>query len=169
MEGDSEREMNLIYIIFAVVIVGILLGICFCVGRMIAREGKGYEGRYRRVMMWVLWTYIVFAAAVSFPICDRYGEISGSKAYTLICEYGLIAWMFAKLYGGKRNRLVYLSTLAFTVGGMSIRYLVEYGEVSNIYGFTFHNIVSYMVYIPACTMGMYYYMSRYLVKEKQEL
>lgn len=138
MEGDSEREMNLGYIICAVVIMGIL-------------------------------SYIVFAAAVSFPICDRYGEISGSKAYMLICEYGLIAWMFAKLYGRKKNRLVYLSTVALTIGGMSIRYLVEYGEVSNIYGFTFHNIVAYIVYIPVCTMGMYYYISRYLAREKQKL
>ena len=66
---------------------------------------------------------------------------------------------------GKREA-VYPLTLLMTILGMVCRYVLEYGEASNVYNFTMLNILSYIILIPAFTVGAYHYIVKYLISAR---
>lgn len=53
-----------------------------------------------------------------------------------------------------------------TILGMVCRYVLEYGEASNVYNFTMLNILSYIILIPAFTVGAYHYIVKYLISAR---
>ena len=110
--------------------------------------------------------YIAFAGCFTFPIRSQPYPLDFTKAYLLICSYGIIGWGFAGLYGKAKERAVYPLTLLMTILGMVCRYVLEYGEASNVYNFTMLNILSYIILIPAFTVGAYHYIVKYLISAR---
>ena len=110
--------------------------------------------------------YIAFAGCFTFPIRSQPYPLDFTKAYLLICSYGIIGLGFAGLYGEAKERTVYPLTLLMTILGMVCRYVLEYGEASNVYNFTMLNILSYIILIPAFTVGAYHYIVKYLISAR---
>ncbi len=63
--------------------------------------------------------------------------------------------LLACLYGRGKLAAVYLRLLAFTALGLACRFLLEYGEVSNIYNFTPINTVIFLLLFPLGTAAAY--------------
>ena len=63
---------------------------------------------------------------------------------------------------GKKEKQVYLLTLALTVLGLLCRYVLEYGEESNTYNFTVLHVASYLILMPAFTALAYHYLVDYM-------
>lgn len=65
------------------------------------------------------------------------------------------------IYGENKEGLVYIISLILTGIGMLCRYILEYGEVSNIRNFTKFNIVSFLIIVPIYIIIVY----RYIIKK----
>lgn len=99
--------------------------------------------------------YIIFAGCFVFPIRSEPFPLDFQKVYLLAASYGVIALAFAEIWGSDKGRMIYIITFLFTAAGMGCRYLLEFGEVSNTYNFTWFNIISYLVIIPTGTTITY--------------
>ena len=110
--------------------------------------------------------FILYCLCGLFPIRSQPYPLDFTKAYLLICSYGIIGLGFAGLYGEAKERTVYPLTLLMTILGMVCRYVLEYGEASNVYNFTMLNILSYIILIPAFTVGAYHYIVKYLISAR---
>ena len=112
--------------------------------------------------------FILYCLCRLFYISHKKPALSPGfhQAYLLICSYGIIGWGFAGLYGKAKERAVYPLTLLMTILGMVCRYVLEYGEASNVYNFTMLNILSYIILIPAFTVGAYHYIVKYLISAR---
>ena len=108
----------------------------------------------------LLMGYIIFAGCFVFPIRSEPFPLDFSGVYLLVSSYGVIALASAGIFGPGRGRKVYITTFLLTAIGMGCRYLLEFGEVSNTYNFTFFNIVSYLALIPAGTAAAYHWIVR---------
>ena len=108
----------------------------------------------------LLMGYIIFAGCFVFPIRSEPFPLDFSGVYLLVSSYGVIALASAGIFGPGRGRKVYITTFLLTAIGMGCRYLLEFGEVSNTYNFTFFNIVSYLALIPAGTAAAYCWIVR---------
>lgn len=108
----------------------------------------------------LLMGYIIFAGCFVFPIRSEPFPLDFSGVYLLVSSYGVIALASAGIFGPGRGRKVYITTFLLTAIGMSCRYLLEFGEVSNTYNFTLFNIVSYLALIPAGTAAAYCWIVR---------
>lgn len=108
----------------------------------------------------LLMGYIIFAGCFVFPIRSEPFPLDFSGVYLLVSSYGVIALASAGIFGPGRGRKVYITTFLLTAIGMGCRYLLEFGEVSNTYNFTFFNIVSYLALIPAGTAAVYCWIVR---------
>ena len=104
--------------------------------------------------------YIIFAGCFVFPIRSEPFPLDFSGVYLLASSYGVIALASAGIFGPGRGKKVYITTFLLTAIGMGCRYLLEFGEVSNTYNFTFFNIVSYLALIPAGTAAAYHWIVR---------
>jgi uncharacterized membrane protein YjjP (DUF1212 family) len=71
--------------------------------------------------------------------------------------YAMIGILFAGLLDRKRPFFVLALTFFFTAAGLALRYLLEYGEISNAMNFTPFNIALYMIAIPPYCLLVYYY------------
>lgn len=109
--------------------------------------------------------YIVFAGCFVFPFGSERFPFDFTKAYLVAASYGIIALALAGIYGANKEKLVYGISLGLTPVGMVCRYLLEYGEVSNIRNFTPFNIASYIAVIPIYTVIAYHLIVRHLIKE----
>ena len=127
---------------------------------------KSFLMRHPVMVKGLLLFYIAFAGCFTFPIRSQPFPLDFTKAYLLICSYGIIGWGFAGLYGKAKERAVYPLTLLMTILGMVCRYVLEYGEASNVYNFTMLNILSYIILIPAFTVGAYHYIVKYLISAR---
>ena len=128
------------------------------------KSDKGKQGG--QINKKFLLFYIAFAGCFTFPIRSQPYPLDFTKAYLLICSYGIIGLGFAGLYGEAKERTVYPLTLLMTILGMVCRYVLEYGEASNVYNFTMLNILSYIILIPAFTVGAYHYIVKYLISAR---
>ena len=131
-----------------------------------AQNGGEQGGKKTKCRKGLLLFYIAFAGCFTFPIRSHPFPLDFTKAYLLICSYGIIGWGFAGLYGKAKERAVYPLTLLMTILGMVCRYVLEYGEASNVYNFTMLNILSYIILIPAFTVGAYHYIVKYLISAR---
>lgn len=84
----------------------------------------------------------------------------------LIIGYGSIGLGFTAIYGKNKEGLVYITSLILTVLGMIGRYILEYGEVSNIRDFTMYNIILFLIIIPIYTAIAYHLFIKYGVKKE---
>jgi hypothetical protein len=135
-------------------------------GNRTAQSINHFLMRHPVMVKGLLLFYIAFAGCFTFPIRSQPFPLDFTKAYLLICSYGIIGWGFAGLYGKAKERAVYPLTLLMTILGMVCRYVLEYGEASNVYNFTMLNILSYIILIPAFTVGAYHYIVKYLISAR---
>ena len=112
-----------------------------------------------QVPRFLLSAYIVFAGCFVFPIRSEPYPLDFQKAYSLAASYGAIALASAGIFGMGQGRRVWITTLSLTAVGMLLRYLLEFGEVSNTYNFTPFNIISYLVLLPAGTAIAYHWIA----------
>lgn len=165
--------VRILYFIIVILIISIL---CFLSGRR--RTGNQTNGKpgisitksffihHPVIVKSLLLFYIAFAGCFTFPIRSQPFPLDFTKAYLLVCSYGIIGLGFAGLYGEAKERTVYPLTLLMTILGMVCRYVLEYGEASNVYNFTLLNILSYIILIPAFTVGAYHYIVKYLISAR---
>lgn len=109
--------------------------------------------------------YIVFAGCFVFPFRNERFPFDFTQAYSVIACYGIIGLGIAGVYGIRKEKFVYITSLILTGLGMICRYFLEYGEVSNIMNFTPFNIISYLAVIPIITVIAYHFCIKYLMKE----
>lgn len=69
--------------------------------------------------------------------------------------YYSIAQSEAKLFPNGSAIFIVLFNLTATVIGMGIRFLVEFGEVSNVYNFTIPNIILHILISEVLILGMW--------------
>lgn len=112
--------------------------------------------KHKKGLKILLLAYIVFAGCFTFPIRSEKFPLDFMKLYLLIASYGIIGTSLAGLYGANKGKFVYIATLIFTIIGLGLRYLLEFGEVSNTYNFTLFNIASYLVIIPIGVLITYF-------------
>ena len=116
--------------------------------------------KYSQLPGILLMGYIIFAGCFVFPIRSEPFPLDFSGVYLLASSYGVIALASAGIFGPGRGKKVYITTFLLTAIEMGCRYLLEFGEVSNTYNFTFFNIVSYLALIPAGTAAAYHWIVR---------
>ena len=118
--------------------------------------------KYPQLPKYIVLGYTAFCGCFEFPLLNRHSStaLDFSRLYLLFVSYGLIALLFSRILGIAKERKVYVLTFLFTAIGMVCRYFLEFGEVSNIYNFTFVNIVSYLLIIPTGTTIAYHFIGR---------
>ncbi len=145
-----------IYIISFLIFAGIV-----CLGVKSGRLQK-LSAVHSSLPRALLLGYIIFAGCFVFPIRSEPFPLDFSGLHVLVSSYGVIALASAGIFGPDRGKKVYITTFLLTAVGMGCRYLLEFGEVSNIYNFTLFNIVSYLALIPAGTATAYHWIVRAL-------
>ena len=150
----------MLFFVVYVVVIGILVLAAY-VG---VRSGmiQRFLGMYPWVPKLLVMGYVVFAGCVVFPISSEPFPLDFQKGYLLVCSYGVIALAWAGVWGPGRGRLVYGAVFGLTAAGVGCRYLLEYGEVSNVYNFTPFNVVCYLAVVPTGTLIAYCWIVRKL-------
>ena len=124
--------------------------------------------KHSRIAKYIVLGYIVFAGCFVFPFGNEMFPLDFSKAYLIVASYGIIALGYAGVFGEHKVKFVYVSTLILTIVGMFLRFLLEYGEVSNTMNFTQLNVVSYLVIVPLFVTGAYYVLIQYLTSQSEK-
>lgn len=106
--------------------------------------------------------YIVFAGCFIFPFRNERYSFDLMKAYLVIASYGIVGAGLGKIYGKHKYKFIYISSLILTTLGMILRYILEYGEVSNTWNFTQFNIISYLAIIPIFIVATYHLFINFL-------
>lgn len=94
--------------------------------------------------------YITFNGCFMFPINTMVldtTDILDSFVFSFIVSYLMIALLLRGLLR-KKAWIVFFLALLFTATGMGLRYMLEYGEVSNTVNFTISNIFIFLFVIP---------------------
>lgn len=127
------------------------------------RKLIGFLRTHIRVARGLVMLCMAFLSCFAFPI--RWGEmgefpLGWVNVYVLIAGFGAVAEGFAGVYGPGKIRWVWLMALLSTVLGLVGRYLLEFGEVSNIYNFTPFKLVAFLLVVPLGTAAAYHHFSR---------
>ena len=129
----------------------------------LGNAGARYKNKYPCAVKIFLLGYVVFAGCFVFPVLSPVSPLDFSKIYFLVVSYGVIGLGFARVYGAKKEKRVYLLSVILTIAGLLCRYLLEYGEVSNTYNFTVGNVLTYICIMPAFAVLAYHYIAEYLM------
>ena len=109
--------------------------------------------KHKKLSWLVLIVYLIFCGCFVFPLSNERWSFDFEKAYMIIVAYGILAILFVNLLSNNKAMYVYLISLLFTMVGIILRYIIEYGEHSNTMNFTQINIIMYLVIIPVfCTL-----------------
>ena len=108
-----------------------------------------FINRHKKQTICVGFLFIVFLQCCVFPAVNRSQNVS----YTIVFINFIAAIGICKCTGELEAefwtegtwRQVLLLNLVLTLLGMLARYLLEYGEVSNTYNFTFRNMLLHIV------------------------
>lgn len=119
----------------------------------------------KRSFWFITLGYIAFNGCFMFPFNRMMKSYTDPIFYTVIVAYGIIGLFFVGLLR-KKSIKVYLLTLLFTAIGMVLRYLLEFGEVSNTVNFTIHNILLSLFAIPLFVTFIYWLLPRYIQYDK---
>lgn len=101
-----------------------------------------------KVLKLLILGYIVFAGCFIFPFSNEKSSFDVMKAYLVIGSYLVIGIGLGIIFGKQKYKFVYISSLLLTILGMLIRFLLEYGEVSNTMNFVLLNIILYLSIVP---------------------
>lgn len=123
-----------------------------------------YLQDHPKVAKGFIFGYIIFAASFIFPFANELYPFDLLKVYLVVVFYGIIGIGLVGIYGIHKEKSVYTVTLIFTALGMILKYILNYGEVSNTMNFTAINIISYLIVIPLVTVFAYHYIAKLLLK-----
>ena len=84
----------------------------------------------------------------SFPFGNELFPLDISNAFLLATSFGVLGFFYALLYGRGKEKTVLILSVLFIALGMTGRFLLEFGEVSNTMNFTLLNIVSFLLVMP---------------------
>lgn len=79
--------------------------------------------------------------------------------------FGMLSLCLAEAYGPGRQRGIFFRTLAAAAAGLLGRYLLEYGEVSNIRNFTVENVLWFLAAVPLCMTLAYHILVKWLLSQ----
>lgn len=127
---------------------------------------RAYLLAHPAVVKGLILGYVVFAGCFTFPFGNKEFPLDLTKAYLVLVGYGVIGLGFAGIYGVGKERFVGGITLLLTVAGLLCRFLLEYGEVSNVMNFTPWNVILYLVLVPLYTLLTYHFIVKYLTKSR---
>ena len=110
---------------------------------------KEFVYEYKKQAIIVGFLFIILLQCCVFPAINRTHNVS----YTIALVNFMVAIGICKCTGDLEAEFlpdgvwgqVLLLNLVLTLLGMAARYLLEYGEVSNTYNFTFRNILLHIV------------------------
>ena len=93
--------------------------------------------------------FLIFIGCFGFPIYNFSPDAPQISRWinVLVCiaAYYEIGTVQAALYESKNWRKASLIVLIMTILGLLCRYLLEFGEVSNIYNFTLPNVLLHLI------------------------
>ena len=69
--------------------------------------------------------------------------------------------------GAVRERDVFFRVLAAAAAGLLVRYLLEYGEVSNTRNFTAENVLFFLLTVPAGMTAAYHFLVKFLLPKSR--
>lgn len=100
---------------------------------------------------------LIFFGCTVFPLIKTSGGtvIVLLNLYTFIMAYGYIGVLLAMLLGAGAMKKAAGAILFFTATGLLCRYLLEFGEISNVYNFTAFHVIGYFLITLAYCLAMY--------------
>lgn len=110
---------------------------------------------------------VVYFSTFGFPLGGGVLSFGAADAIMLLAKPFIMGLLFAMVYGRYKIKFVYLSSLVLTGVGMLIRYIIEYGEVSNTRNFTPANILIYLGLIPVLITLAYVFNGKYSMGQKR--
>ena len=103
----------------------------------------------------------IFIGCASFPLVLPISDYSILFVHVLNACY-LVPLTLAALLGKGRLKVAYLISLVALILGMSCRYVIEIGEVSNTTNFTVTNVIIFLGILPTVYTFTYYLWSNKL-------
>ena len=118
---------------------------------------KDFVEKHKKGFHIFVFGWIVFIGCCGFPLYSKEFPLTISKIWLAISYVFTMGEAFAMLYAEKEKMTVQvcIQTFLFSMVGLVCRYFLEFGEVSNIYNFTWENITMYLVCIPILTSICY--------------
>lgn len=155
--------MVILWVILISVIIALGIG-CFRLGKKIEKDPE-------KLSKWekgIIFLYVIFVGCFIFPISSEVEVFDFQKLCLIICVYLVVGQTFAKIYGAAKEKFILIVTMSLTAVGLALRYMIEYGEVSNTYNFTLINVGSYILIIPVFIVFIYRLRIEELVKKELE-
>ena len=117
---------------------------------------------HRKIGIALFWVIAIFFGCFCFPfvnltkiISDTQKQISIINLFICLVAYAEVGLLSGYLFDKKKIGVVLLVNVAHIIAGMICRYFLEFGEVSNIYNFTFANIAIHIVVISCICLCSY--------------
>ena len=117
---------------------------------------------HRKIGIALFWVIAIFFGCFCFPfvnltkiLSDTQKQISIINLFICLVAYAEVGLLSGYLFDKKKIGVVLLVNVAHIIAGMICRYFLEFGEVSNIYNFTFANIAIHIVVISCICLCSY--------------
>ena len=117
---------------------------------------------HRKFGITLFWVISIFFGCFTFPfvnltkiLSDTQKQISILNLFIFLVAYAEVGLLSGYLFNKKKIGVVLLVNVAHIIAGMICRYFLEFGEVSNIYNFTFANIAIHIVVISCICLCSY--------------
>ena len=117
---------------------------------------------HRKIGIALFWVIAIFFGCFCFPfvnltkiLSDTQKQISILNLFICLVAYAEVGLLSGYLFDKKKIGVVLLVNVAHIIAGMICRYFLEFGEVSNIYNFTFANIAIHIVVISCICLCSY--------------
>lgn len=110
----------------------------------------------KKRLFWIITlVYISFNGCFMFPFNRMVENLMDPFLLTVLGAYIIIGLLFVGLCK-KSHFKVFILTLIFTVLGMVLRYILEFGEVSNTLNFTTNNVLITVLVVPLFVTLVYW-------------
>lgn len=113
--------------------------------KQVRKNKKGWK--------FVVLGYIAFIGCFVFPIVFNKDLLEFTYLYPLVVSVIMIGIILVGVID-KQPSKVYFYSLTFSGIGMILRYILEYGEVSNTKNFTPINVGVYLLIVPTLIIGI---------------
>ena len=109
----------------------------------------------------MLWGFMAFFSCFNFPLFSDVSPMKLINMIIFIIAYQTIGKAAAYYYDKLQRNKVYLLSVSMVILGMVCRYLLEYGEISNVYNFTPENVIFYGIMAPLLVIVNYHLYHRF--------
>lgn len=100
--------------------------------------------------------YSIGMNIILFPFSNELFTFDFEQFLRIIIGYGIVGMIFSLTLKSFNIIKGFLLALFFTIIGMVFKYLLEFGEISNIRNFTINNIFLFLLVVPLYTSICYY-------------